>query len=297
MAIVLGPDGLQVAYSNHSGEVVFCRAYEGQVDREQLLDSLVDEYGWQQMPCTVVLHPAYYQLVQAEAPAVPEQEMATAVRWKVKDLLDVPLHDAAVEYFSLPEDAYRGQRKMLYVAAVRTKTLQSLAGLVQRAGFAVDSVEITELAVHNLITRVPLAAGGVAMMSLMEVEGLINLVEDGAIYLCRRLDIGCAALAGDTLARSREALVLEIQRSLDFYESQLGKGVITQLLYAPAVAELQPMAEFLDTQLGLNILPLPVPEQVSADLDGEEVARCYAAIGAALGEASTSPTGVASAAH
>lgn len=297
VAIAVGPDAMQVAYANSTGQVVFCRVFDGHADRMSVLEDLIEEYGWQDMACSVVLHPAYYQLVQIEAPKVPDEELSTALRWKVKDLLDFPLADAAIEFFSLPADAYRGQRRMVYVAALRKANLQSLINPIETMGLAVDCVEITELALHKVLQRLPPASGGTALMSLLRDDGLINLVEENNIYLCRHIDIGFTAVTDTSNARSLEALVLEIQRSLDFYESQLGKGVIRHLYFTPPLPVMQSLNEFLNEQLGLNVAPLPVPEQVSSDLDVEEVARCLSAIGAVLGVAHASDTEAFRAAH
>lgn len=296
VAVVVGPDDWQVAYANSDGKVVFCRCYEGD-DRIQLVSDLVDEYGWAGMSCSVVLHPAYYQLLLTEAPAVLPDEMATALRWKVKELLDYSIDEAAIEYFTLPADAYRGRRNMVYVAALRKASLQSFVAPFEQSGLVVDCIEISELALHKLLARLPQEVGGVGVMSLQAGQGLINLAEDSSLYLCRRLDVGLDSYHSD--GRSQlylESLLLEIQRSLDFYESQLGKGIITRLYYAPAIHELEPIGRYLNEQLALNVAPLPFPEQVSAELEADEVARCLAAVGAALGVVQQEQ-GAASAAH
>ncbi|HEB28366.1 MAG TPA: hypothetical protein ENI05_11430, partial [Porticoccus sp.] len=240
--------------------------------------------------CSMVLHPVYYQLLLAERPSVEEAELSSAVRWKVKELLDFPVEEAAVEHFLLPEDAYRGRQKMLYAAALRKTTLKSLVEPVEASGLSVDCIEIAELALHNIVSRLPQEGGGIAMVQLHEGEGFINLVEDGAIYLTRRLDIGLDKFSstGNNTAFF-DSLFLEIQRSLDYYESQLGKGIITRLFYSPGLPDTNSIGEFLSAQLGLNVstLDLTVLDAVEGsgiNTDGnEQLVRSASAIGAALG--------------
>lgn len=281
----VGPDGLSIAQVNSAGELVYCAFHDQPGDTSDLLQELQGEHDWSGIPCSMVLHPVYYNLLLAERPAVEKDELASALRWKLKDLLDYPVDQAAIEYFLLPDDAYRGRQKMVYAAALRKSTLHSLVDPVEDCGLKVDCVEIAELAMHSVVSRLPAEAGGIACVQLHEGEGFINLVEDGAVYLSRRLDVGLDAYVADgDNSQFFETLYLEIQRSLDFYESQLGKGIITQLLYSPALPANAPIGEFLSMQLGLNVAALDFSQFAHPDLDYQPgMLPCASAVGAALG--------------
>lgn len=287
VGLAVGPDGLAIVMVNALGAVQYCQFHDPEGDSSQLLANIVAEKGWEKMPCSLVLHPVYYQLLLTEKPPVESDEMSSAVRWKVKEFIDFPVEEAAIAHFELPEDAYRGRQKMLYAAALRKSTLQSLITPIEASGLQVDCVEIAELAMHNIVSRLPQKSGGIAVVQLHEGEGFINLVEDGAVYLTRRLDIGLDTFnASVDNTRFFDSLFLEIQRSLDYYESQLGKGIITRLFYSPGLANTVAIGDFLSTQLGLNVAPLELPvlemaEDVGAD--GEHIIRSASALGAALG--------------
>jgi MSHA biogenesis protein MshI len=288
VAISLGPDGIGLAFINAKGRLVYCQFHDQLGDTEQLLSDIVKQQDWQGLACSVVLHPLYYQLLLAEQPEVKGDEMSSAIRWKVKELLDFPLAEAAIEYFLLPDDAYRGRQKMLYVAALRKETLQGLVEPVEACGLIVDSVEISELALHNIISRAPVEGGGIALLQLHEGEGFINLVADGALYLTRRLDFGLDQYSVDKdNTRFFDSLFLEVQRSLDYFESQLGKGIISSLFYSPGLESATPIGEFLSAQLGLNVSRLDL--SILAVADGEiteQMVRCASAVGAAVGPGS-----------
>ena len=163
--------------------------------------------------------------------------------------------------------------------------MQSLVEPIESSGLQVDCIEVSELALHNIICRLPQAGGGIAMVQLLEGEGFINLVEDGAVYLTRRLDVGLEEYkANADNAVFFDSLFLEIQRSLDFYESQLGKGIITRLFYSPGLEHTAGIGEFLSRQLGINVAPLDLSQLGFVDTDdNQQLARCSSAIGAALG--------------
>ncbi len=289
VGLAVAPGGLAVAWLNASGQLEHCRFYSQSADVVEQLKTVIKELDIDGQVCSVVLHPAYYQLLLAEAPSVQGAEMTKAVRWKIKELLDYSLELAAVSHFMLPADAYRGRQKMLYAAAMKKSLLQELVEPIEMAGLAVDCIEISELALHNLTRRLPTTAGGTALVQLYEGGGFINLMENGEIYLSRRLDVGLDQYtpAGDNQTFF-DALYLEVQRSLDFYESQLGKGIITELFYSPGLPETADIGQFLSEQLlGLNVsvldlTPLNLVATLDEELD-EQMALCASAIGAALG--------------
>ena len=90
-----------------------------------------------------------------------------------------------------------------------------------------------------------------------------------------------------------ESLLLEIQRSMDFYESQLGKGIVSNLYLSPDTSVTSQIGGYMSSQLGLNVAPLDISE-LGITLE-DNAARCVTAIGAAMGP--NPEQGVASAAH
>jgi MSHA biogenesis protein MshI len=282
LGIAFGPDGVAVAHVDQR-QLRWHRFYEHPGDPAELFQQLVDEQGWQGLPCSLVLHPVYYQLLLTDSPAVAEEEMAEAIRWKIKDLLDFAPEQGAIDFFKLPADAYRGRQKMLYVAALQKQTLQSLVTPIEEAGLQLDCVEVSELAVHNLVSGLPHEAGGFAVLQLFGAEGFVSMVEDGQIYLTRGIEIGLDEfLSGSDPQRFLDNLMLELQRSLDFYESQLGKGIITDLYFSPGTPVTVAIVDYLSQQLALNVAPLAISTLIDGDLQ-EQAGQCLTAIGAALG--------------
>ncbi len=90
-------------------------------DAAKLLTEKVQSLGLEQVRCNFVLAPDDYSLLLVEAPAVEKAELASAAKWKIKDMIDKPLDQLAVTVFPVPADAYRNQRDMLYVVAADRK--------------------------------------------------------------------------------------------------------------------------------------------------------------------------------
>lgn len=269
-----------MTYIDDNGQIGSHHFFEQPDDVPDLIQQVVTDQGWQDTPCTLVLHPAYYQLMLTEVPKVPEAELAQAVRWKIKDLLAFPLEEAAVQQFALPADAYHGRQKMTYAVAIQKSSLKEMADPVEAAGLALDRIDIAELALQNIALRCAPSDGAMAVLQLFGAEGILNLVEDGEIYFCRRVDIGLELMRQSSDPQQfLDALVLELQRSLDFYESQMGKGIITHLYYERG---LQGMGDVLTRALPLQVTELDPSALVGAQV-ADVSATCMSAIGGALG--------------
>ncbi len=296
VAILSGPEGAQVAYANADGQVVFCRTFSTPIQDSDTINKLAEQYHWQGMPCTVVLHPSQYQLLLTETPMVPTEELTEAVRWKIKDLVSCPITEATIATFNVPSDAFHGRKSALYVAAIPTVQLKAVIEPAQNSTLCVDRVEISELALHQALVRSLDVSDSAAVMAFFRNDGLINLVAQQRLYFNRRLGFEITPLLQGKES-TLESLILEIQRSLDYFESQMGKGVIQHIYYVPAIPEFEITENYLKERANLVISPAPLPVNVSMELDPFDTARCYVVIGGALGPMAEEPNDSASMFH
>ena len=81
-----------------------------------------------------------------------------------------------------------------------------------------------------------------------------------------------------------DQVVLEIQRSVDFYESQLGKGAVTQIIMLPPPMDLGIGFEYIEQNISTDISVLNPFEELNYDqeLSIKDQAYCTGAIGAAI---------------
>jgi MSHA biogenesis protein MshI len=242
--------------------------------------------GLEQTRCNFVLAPDDYSLLLVEAPNVEPAELAAAAKWKIKDMIDRPLDQLAISVFPVPTDAYRSQREMLYVVAADRKKIQQVVEMVTSADLQLQSIDIPELAMRNLTSLYTDDSNGLAMMDLRHDGSLLNLSKKGAIYLTRHL----STQVGDEILRSHEwdsvkdRLVLEIQRSLDYYESQMGQGHITRVLVAPRKQDSEALKAELDQAMGVKVEIMNLQGKLVSDveLSFDLQQGCLLAIGGAL---------------
>src|SRR6185295_14478160 len=85
-------------------EVLICDSYRKEGDDRATLARLRRELQLHRYRCTTVLRGGDYQMMQVEAPNVPEAEVKEALRWRIKDMIDYPVEAATVDGIFIPAE-------------------------------------------------------------------------------------------------------------------------------------------------------------------------------------------------
>jgi len=173
--------------------------------------------------CHLILSSKDYQLLLVEAPEVPAEELRDAVKWRIKDLISMPVEQAVIDVFELPSDASRSSKKMLYAVVSELSRIHQLIDMVNASGLTLASIDIGEMAMRN-IAQVLQGSGsndrGVGIVRVVAGGGSVSLYKEGNLYLSRQFQLNYSGGLLDDLPT--DALALEVQRSLDYYERQMG---------------------------------------------------------------------------
>lgn len=200
------------------------RFYAHQRDWHNLWDKIAADFAESQVQ--IVLGAGQYQLLSADKPAVPDDEIPQALLWTVKDMVATPATNIHLDYFEFPSKA---SNKLQVVVTEKLQMMQ-LAQAVEEHDFALQGISIEELMLANLFGNEPQAR--LVLSHLPGEEVLLTVVRDGELWMQRRLR-GFSGLdhftADDLQQRIADALSLEIQRSMDFFESQLRQPPVSSL--------------------------------------------------------------------
>ncbi len=210
--------------------------------------------------CNYVLADSQYELQLIESPPVEPDELLEAVRWRLKDLISMPIEEAIIDAFPLPEDAYRGRIKMLYAVATTKETIEDTLLFIKQCGLSHSVIDIPEMAMRNVALYLPeMDFGTVALLDMRENQGEMLMFSHDAMYLSRQIEMGYSSLAHEPGAFSLdnsvmlERLGLDLQRSLDYYESQLGKGIASKIYVLPIEDESISLEEDLHSHINTPI--------------------------------------------
>ncbi len=260
------------------------RPWEGGA-QDKVLAKLAGQYNLARARCTTLLDATEYSLLLTEAPDVPSNELRAALRWRIKDLIDFHINDATLDVFDLPGEKVTGRARPMYAVAARSPAIQKRVDLLTGAGINLDVIDIPELAQRNLAALLPQDTQGVVLVSFTPTGGLLTITKQGELYLSRYLDTGIDALTQAADAASYfDHIVLEVQRSLDYYDSHFRQSPINQVVLTEPARDIAGLMDYLKANLnvGVSIMELSQLLQVREEVPPAQRALFLTTLGAAL---------------
>jgi MSHA biogenesis protein MshI len=228
-------DGLAIAV-NHNPELDhICQQVDflpcAPDEVKQVLSKYVAKHKLKDMGCACVLTAAEYRLLAIDPPKdIDRNALGSSASWLAKDLIDMPLQDAAVDAFYMPARAGMAEKASAVVA--KREHLEALRDIITKAGLHLICFDIAELAFRNALFKLEKNKQGVVLLSYEDKHAQLLIVQEGKVSLVRRLNTLLQNENGD-MDLLKSQVVLEVQRSLDFYQTQ--QGVMTpELFYVTA---------------------------------------------------------------
>ena len=254
-------------------------------DRGKQLARLAAQQQLKHARCTTLLDEPDYQLLLTEAPDVKPDELKAAIRWRIKDLISFHINDATLDVFDVPGTENTGRAREMYVVAVQNRAVQQRVDLMDGAGVNLRIIDIPEMAQRNVAALLPEDERGVALLAFHAHGGLITLTRGGELYLSRPLNIGLDMLQRtDNQTGYFDQVVLEVQRSLDYFESHFRAAPIRNVALAPLPHAIPGFADYLGANLNTQIITVDLARLMDCDseLPPSLQAGCFTTLGAAL---------------
>ena len=313
-ALVLSEEGIAHAYITHDvGQPPSLKSFhyyaiDNKAETSAVLKKVIQDNQLDNISIYTSLLTSDYNLEMMEKPEVAENELHQAVRWKIKDSLSFDVNDAVIDVFEIPDLKERGRTPLVYVAAAEKKLVKQRIQIFEDHDLEIESIDIAELVMRNIAALLPEDSQGVALLKLDGSKGLMTLTQDSSLYLTRNIDVDFGSIStvnsilgespaesdGLTLEegmspdqqRTLDAIVLEVQRSLDYYESHFAKPAINSLVLAPLPYEIPGVINHLAGALGLQVrmLDLNAVLDITSPMSQEMQSHCFFAVGAALKE-------------
>jgi MSHA biogenesis protein MshI len=183
---------------------------------------------------TTLLPHGEYQMLLVDAPNVPMDEMKTAIRWRIKDMLSYMIEDATLDVLRIPASKIsEGRPQSLYAIAAPNSAIQARVTLFEKARINLNVIDIPEMAQRNIAALFEEEGRGLALLAFDDHGGLLTFTCGGELYLARRIEITLASLrdSSDTQRQvSMERLELEVQRSMDYFGRQYINIPVSRML-------------------------------------------------------------------
>jgi MSHA biogenesis protein MshI len=238
--------------------------------------------------CSTLLTGGDYQILNVEAPSVPREEMKTAMRWRLKDVLDFPAAEATIDVLDIALEANSRAQQSVFVVAAKNSIIAPRQKLFLDAKVELTAIDIPEMAQRNVSAMLEPEGRGIAMLSFGDDGSLLTVSYRGELYLSRRFDVTLAQLLEpdhDRKHASFDKITLELQRSLDHFERQYSFISVAKLILGPSAVT--GLDEYLSSNLytpveTLNLATLFDLSRTPELADLAQQQRFFLAIGAAL---------------
>lgn len=255
LAIAKAGDGICAASVVRDGArplVERCWFVPGKED-SATLEKLGKESQAKNYQCTSLLANGHYQLLAVEAPNVPDAELKTALRWKLKDMIDYPVDRATVDVLEIPMDPNAPVRvHSVFAACAQNQVIEAHQGRFADAGIPLSVIDLPELAQRNLSALAEPEGRGLALLSFNDEGGLLTITYAGELFLSRRVDVTFTQLQNtnpDQVALCYDKITLELQRSLDHFDRQFHYIGLSKLMLAPLADAGTGLHEYLAANL------------------------------------------------
>ncbi len=253
----------------------------GQEEQQLALQSWVSQHNLQKSPCICLMGSDDCDVNQIEKPNVDDSELLQALIWKIKDLVSYNVEEAVVDIYPMPVSSKNNTQQVSVVSA-QESTVAAYVESINSTGLSLKAIDIHGLVRQNLSSVQQSNGKTQAILSIDENTGELSIFHDTDLYVSRGFKIGTTQLQQVTSEDQSiyDSLLLEIQRSMDYFESYFGLGSVGLMEIFPQTPVTNKMALYLQNLTSFDI------DFVATVLDGDETsvleAPCFHAYCAAL---------------
>ncbi|HEX7812635.1 MAG TPA: agglutinin biogenesis protein MshI [Burkholderiales bacterium] len=241
VALSVHPDRVDIAKVTRNGAapplVEICDSVQKKNSSLETLQAVRKDFRLDQNRCGTLLSASQYQLQLLDAPAVPDAELKSAVRWSLKDLLDYPVETATIDVVMVPAGPNSTARgKSVYAVSARNSAIESVMKTFLEAKLALQVIDVPELAQRNIAALLETEGRGLALLNFDDEGGLLTFTAGGELYLSRRIEVGSLMLQQADHGRREqlfERITLELQRSLDHFDRQFSHVPLARVALGP----------------------------------------------------------------
>lgn len=198
-----------------------------------------------------------------DLPPMPVREIHEALKWEAKKATSLGVDEVIVDYVAGEVVKGSAERKMPVTMIVAERAaVQEEFRQYQQAGFKVTAMDINPVAFYHAVHRLgqdQTGAGCVALVDIGAGRTDINIVKHGTLRFSRSIPLGGAALTQslvqkfgvdvtqaeaikreqglsgkakilEVLGPEVDRLIVEIQRSVDYYRAQSRDGALERVL-------------------------------------------------------------------
>jgi MSHA biogenesis protein MshI len=274
LVIALGENEVRFAHGRYAstGRSAITRYGRAPIEvRPGAAEKLARDLAFDRCQCATLLRPGEYQMLVVDAPTVPQAELKSAIRWRIKDMLEFHVDDATVDVLDIPPESGQSSRShSMYAVAARNDVIQQCVRNFEAAHIPLLAIDVPEVAQRNISALHETEGRGAALLYFNDDFGLLTVTYRGELYLSRRIEIGLTQILGagpEARVELFGRVVLELQRTFDHFDRQYHYVPIAKLLLGPEPED-SGIYGHLRSNLDLPVEPVDLLEALSFNGQG-----------------------------
>src|SRR3990167_3470659 len=219
------------------------------------LASIVKQHQLAKIPVYWLLAPEEYQLFLVDSLPVKDEEVRDALNWRIRSLINFPIDEAAIDYFSLPAKKSSPTNFMIAAVVAKTELLAKIAKLFEHSGLQLTVIDIPELAMRNLTAVYENDEKSTAFIYFYEKSAILNITCNKTLFFSRHIKPPTTTAAS---AEDYEQFSLEVTRYFDYFQNQWRYARHTRVFIASSQDNVGNLAKILSDYLLLPVEPFPI---------------------------------------
>ena len=184
-----------------SYQVVTLGSQAQAADTLEAFASSLQSQGLKGLHASFMLRTDQYQLLQIDTPAVPPEELRSAARYQIRDMLLTHVDDVTLDVVRVGDGKQQTNPHSFVVAATNAVVRANMA-LADAMDWHVSVIDIQEMAQRNLQSALARAQeqaerANAALVLLPGQQALLTICANDELFYTRRFDVPDGFLTGD----------------------------------------------------------------------------------------------------
>lgn len=150
--------------------------------------------GLRGLDSVIMLTGKQYQFLQIDTPAVPPEELRSAARYQIRDMLQTHVDDVTIDVVRVGDDKHQGGSGHSFVVAAPNLVVRSALDFTAALDCPVSVIDIQEMALRNLQSALalrdnPPGRANAALVLLPGQQAMLTICANEELFYTRSFDV------------------------------------------------------------------------------------------------------------
>lgn len=174
--------------------------------------------GFKGSAARVMLRPEQYQILQIDTPAVAPEELRTAARWQIRDMVNVHMDDLTLDVLRVGDDKVRASGH-LFVVVGANALIREVMAIGDAMRCTVNVIDIQDTAQRNLQSawvrhHATVERAHAALVLTDDNQALLTISAHEELFYTRRIELGAGFMQASWGAENTSAQAVDVELSL-----------------------------------------------------------------------------------